>query len=217
MITHHVSHFKCIVIGVSAGGMDALSKILTILPADFPLPIIVVQHLDPHSIDCYFAQYFNERCPLEVREAIEREPVMMGNVYFAPSNYHLLIENDKTFSLSADEKVNYSRPSIDILFESAAETYGPTLIGIILTGASRDGAKGLRIIKDNGGLTIVQDRKTAESNLMPLSAIGASQVDHILPLQDIPDLLQELVMGHTRDVPKTKNKKKGDNGNGKTT
>lgn len=215
MIKHHVSRFKCIVIGVSAGGMDALSRILPIMPADFPLPVIVVQHLDPHSTDCYFAQYFNERCPLEVREANERETIMVGNVYFAPANYHLLIENDKTFSLSADEKVNYSRPSIDILFESAAETYGPTLIGIILTGASRDGAKGLRMIRDNGGLTIVQDPETAESNLMPLSAIQASPVDHILSLRDIPNLLQKMVMAQTRDVPKRKNKKKGDNGNGK--
>ncbi|MBW2202531.1 MAG: chemotaxis protein CheB [Deltaproteobacteria bacterium] len=209
MVTHHASRFECIVIGVSAGGMDALLKILPILPADFPLPVVVVQHLDPHSTDSYFAQYFNERCPIEVREANEREPVMVGNVYFAPPNYHLLIENDKTFSLSSDDKINFSRPSIDVLFESAADVYGQALVGLILTGASSDGAIGLKRIKENGGLTIVQDPKTAESNLMPLSAIQASPVDHILSLQDIPNLLQELVMEHITDVPKTKKNKRG--------
>ncbi len=183
---------ECIVIGVSSGGMAALSEILTPLPADFPWPIIVVQHLDPHSADSYWARYFNERCRLAVKEADEKEAIIAGHVYFAPANYHLMIERDKTFSLTVDEKVNYSRPSIDVLFESAAETYGSALMGIILTGASADGANGLKTIKDNGGLTVVQDPDTAEFKIMPLSAIKASNVDHILPLDEIPRLLLEL-------------------------
>ena len=184
-----VSSFECIVIAVSTGGMAALSEILPPLPADFPLPIIVVQHMHPHSGDSYLAQCFNEKCQLRVKEADEKEPIIAGNIYIAPANYHLMVESDKTFSLTVDEKVNYSRPSIDVLFESAAEAYGSSL-GIILTGASSDGAKGLRMIKDNGGLTVVQDPDTAESKVMPLSAIGACEVDHVLPLEEIGEMLK---------------------------
>ena len=190
MITHHVSNFKCIVIGVSAGGMDALLKILLVLPADFPLPVIVVQHLGSHSTDSYLAQFLNEKCRLRVKEADEKKPIIAGNIYIAPANYHLIVEKDKTFTLTVDEKVNHSRPSIDVLFESAAEVYGSTLIGIILTGASADGANGLKTIKDNGGLTVVQDPDSAESEVMPLSAIEACDVDYVLPLREIGKLLK---------------------------
>ena len=134
-------------------------------------------------------------------------------MYVAPANYHLLIENDKTFSLSVDDKVNYSRPAIDVLFKSASEAFGSALIAVILTGASSDGADGLKAIKENGGLAIVQDPKKAESEMMPRSAIEACNVDHILALEEIPILLQETVMGQSRGVWKIKSSQKGDKGN----
>jgi len=187
-----VSNFQCIVIGVSAGGMEALPAVLSPLPPDFPIPVIVVQHMSPDSDDGFFIEYLNKHLGLKVKQADEREQIVGGAVYVAPADYHLLIENDKTFSLSVDERVKYSRPSIDVLFETAVEAYGPELIGIILTGASSDGACGLKMIKDRGGLTIVQDPETAKSNLMPLSAIETAPIDHILALEDIPKLLLEL-------------------------
>ena len=113
----------------------------------------------------------------------DKEAIKPANVYFAPPNYHLLINDDKTFSLSIDDKVNYARPSIDVLFESAVDVYAPWLVGVILTGANNDGAQGLRLIKERGGLAIVQDPQTAESAYMPKAALEATQVDYVLPLR----------------------------------
>lgn len=183
--------YKAIVIGVSAGGMAALKKILPPLPKDFPLPIIIVQHVHPTQ-EGFFMDSFNKQCALFVKEADEKESVRSGYVYFAPPNYHLLIEPDKTFSLSIDEKVNYSRPSIDVLFQSAVDTYSSGLIGIILTGANNDGARGLNLIKDSGGLAIVQDPATAEFPAMPEAAISAVKPDFILPLKEIADFLMKI-------------------------
>ena len=183
--------YQAIVIGGSAGAMAALTQLLPIFPADYPLPIIVAQHLHPLQDD-YFVEHYKGRCALKVKEADEKEPLCVGHIYFAPPNYHLLIEDDRTFSLSIDEKVNYSRPSIDVLFESAVDVYAPGLIGVILTGANDDGARGLRLLKQKGGLAIVQDPKTAESAYMPRAALAATQVDYVLPLEDIGKLLIEI-------------------------
>lgn len=180
--------YNAIVIGASAGGLTALQKILAPLPANFSLPILVVQHRLPAAVDLLtFA--LNESCRLAVKEADEKDYIEPGYIYVAPPNYHMLVERDKTLSLSADAKVCYSRPSIDVLFESAADVYLSYLIGIILTGANHDGTAGLKKVKQNGGLTLVQDPATAEADMMPLSAIEANVVDQVLSLTDIASLL----------------------------
>jgi two-component system, chemotaxis family, protein-glutamate methylesterase/glutaminase len=184
------NRFDAIVIGGSAGAMTALSTLLPCFPENYPLSVIVVLHLHPRQ-DRYFLEHFNKLCILNVKEADEKENIQAGYVYFAPPNYHLLIENNRTFSLSTDEKVNYSRPSIDVLFESAANVYGPRLAAILLTGANNDGAEGLRIIKEKGGLVIVQDPQSAESSYMPAAALQVMQPDFVLGLPEIGRWLAE--------------------------
>ncbi|MBN1139071.1 MAG: chemotaxis protein CheB [Anaerolineae bacterium] len=189
MVDRPAGH-QVVVIGVSAGGMAALEELLPAFPATYPWPIVVVQHLHPVQ-DTSFIQRLNEKSALTVKEADEKEPLEAGHAYFAPPNYHLMIEDDRTFALSVDEKVNYARPAIDVLFESAADVYGDGVIGVILTGANEDGAQGLRMIKARGGVAIVQDPKTAQVPLMPQAAIAAIQVDHVLTLPEIVTWLVE--------------------------
>jgi len=183
-----LSGYEALVIGVSAGGLKALDRLLPLLPADFPLAVAVVQHLRPEC-DNYQVRYFSSRCRLPVREAQEKEEVTPGVIYFAPPDYHLLVERDKTFSLARDARVSYSRPSIDVLFESAAAAYGRKLIGIIMTGANADGAEGLQRIKHYGGLAIVQAPDDAEASFMPQAAIEATETDHIATVEGIARLL----------------------------
>jgi two-component system chemotaxis response regulator CheB len=183
--------YEAIVIGVSAGGMDALSTILPELPADFSLPVVIVQHQRPAS-DGFLTRCLNERCSLRVKQADEKEDIMPGVVYVAPADYHLMVEEDKTFSLSMDPPVNYARPSIDVLFETAADAYGSNLVGVVLTGASADGSQGLKKIKELGGLAIAQDPETAEVGIMPEAAIGVTEVDHVLPLKEVGVFLRKL-------------------------
>ncbi|MBN1659504.1 MAG: chemotaxis protein CheB [Anaerolineae bacterium] len=187
---NRIAGHQVVVIGVSAGGMAVLSELLPAFPATYSLPIVVVQHLHPLQ-DRSFIQHFDHQSALTVKEADEKESIEAGHVYIAPPNYHLLIENDRTFSLSVDEKVNYARPAIDVLFESAADVYGDGVIGVILTGANDDGARGLRSIKARGGLAIVQDPETAEAPAMPQAAIAATHVDHVLALPEIARLLSQ--------------------------
>ena len=181
-------HYKAIVIGVSSGGMNALKTIFSALPANFGIPIIIVQHVGANS-DSQWINLLNEKSNLHLKEADEKEKIEKGNVYFAPPNYHLLIEKDNTFSLTIDERVNFARPSIDVLFESAAEAYNKKLIGVVLTGSNHDGSLGIKRIKECGGLAIIQDPKTAESSFMPKSAIAGITPDYILALKDIVELL----------------------------
>ena len=183
--------YEAIVIGVSAGGMNALSTILSRLPDDFALPIIIVQHMDPSSCD-YLSDHLNRKCNIQVKEAEDKEKIMNGVAYVAPANYHLLLEEDRTFSLSVDDLVNYSRPSIDVMFETAADVFRKRLVGVVLTGANSDGSKGLTKIKALGGLAIVQDPATSHVDYMPKAAIASTRVDHILPLEEIASLLTEL-------------------------
>jgi len=187
----HNAEFECVVIGVSAGGMTVLQVLLPELPVDFPIPIIVVQHLHPQQGN-FHIKFYNDKSKINVVEAQEKELITSGNVYFAPANYHLLIEYDKTFSLSVDEKVNYSRPSIDVLFDTALDVYKDKLLAIILTGANNDGANAMKRIKDAGGYTIVQDPLTAEVNAMPLNAIRSNTPSEILPIDKIVDFLLNL-------------------------
>ena len=184
-------YYEAIVIGTSSGGMNALKFLFSALPVDFSIPIIIVQHISPRS-DNQWIKLLNSNSKLYLKEADEKEKIEHGKVYIAPPNYHLMIERDKTFSLTIDERVNYSRPSIDVLFESAAEAYKNKLIGVILTGSNNDGTKGIKRIKEYGGLTIAQDPETAESAYMPASAIAAIQPDYILALENIIELLIKL-------------------------
>ena len=181
-------NYEAIVIGVSSGGMNAMKVMFSLLPKEFNTPIIIVQHISSQSENLWI-RLLNDKSNLYIKEADEKESIENGKVYIAPPNYHLLIERDKTFSLTIDERVNYARPSIDVLFESAAEAYKNKLIGVILTGSNNDGTKGLKRIKEYGGLTIVQDPATAESSYMPASAIAVVQMDYILTLENIIKLL----------------------------
>ncbi|PKH02648.1 chemotaxis protein CheB [Psychromonas sp. MB-3u-54] len=183
--------YQAIVIGASMGGMEALKMILAQLPDNFSLPVIVVQHQMRDSDD-FLAVYLNRHCAIKVKEACAHELILPAYVYIAPAAYHLLIEEDKTLSLSVDLPVNYSIPSIDVLFESAADVYGESLVGVVLTGASADGSQGLKKIKAYGGLTVVQDPNTAEAPKMPSAAIKVTQIDHILPPDKIGVFLREL-------------------------
>ena len=158
------------------------------LPKGFNTPIIIVQHIGSQSENLWIS-LLNDKSNLYIKDADEIESIEQGKVYIAPPNYHLLIERDKTFSLTIDERVNYARPSIDVLFESAAEAYKSKLIGVILTGSNNDGTNGLKRIKEYGGLTIVQDPATAESSYMPASAMAVVQMDYILTLENIIKLL----------------------------
>jgi two-component system, chemotaxis family, protein-glutamate methylesterase/glutaminase len=182
---------EAVVIGASAGALEALSVILPSLPAEYRLPVFVVVHLPPgkHSI---LADLFRAKCHVPVREAEDKEPVQGGTVYFAPPDYHLLIEMDRSLSLSCDEPVLFSRPAIDVLFESAADAYGPALVAVVLTGANSDGARGLKAIVDAGGGAIVQDPVGAYASAMPEAAKMACPEARVLSLEEIAVCLQEV-------------------------
>ena len=183
--------YEAIVIGVSAGGLAALSEILGKLPPGFPLPVIVNQHRSKNE-RTLLEELLQAKCPIRIRQAEEKEPIRGGVVYFAPADYHLLIEKDRSFSLTCDEPVNFSRPSIDLLFETASEAYGDRLIGVILTGYNNDGAAGIRSIRKHGGLTIAQDPAKAVFPEMPRAAIATGSVQHILAPAEITSFLLQM-------------------------
>lgn len=185
------ANYQVVVIGASAGGSSALLKILPALPANYPLPIVIVQHLHPLQ-ESTSLLYRGSGSSLTLKEADEKDVLHPGFVYFAPPNYHLLIEDDKVLSLSIDPKINYTRPSIDVLFESAVDAFGSEVIGVLLSGANQDGANGLLRIKLRGGMTIVQDPGDAEVSYMPKSAIDLVQPTHILKAAEIARLLLKL-------------------------
>ncbi|HKR66656.1 MAG TPA: chemotaxis protein CheB [Thermoanaerobaculia bacterium] len=191
--------YEVIVIGCSMGGMHALGVIFSVLPRDFPLPIVVVQHRYRTS-DESLPSYYRRHSKLNVVDASDKEWLRGGVAYLAPADYHLLIDRSDgrgELSLSVDAAVSYSRPSVDVLFISAAEAYGAGVIGIVLTGANADGALGAKKIKQAGGLIIAQDPKTAEAPSMPQSTIDAVRVDRILPLDRIGPFLVELTRNLT--------------------
>lgn len=163
---------EAIVMGASAGALEALSAILPKFPAGYPLPVFIVVHL-PSDKKSVLAELLQAKCSLRVKEAEDKEPVEPGVVYFAPPDYHLLIEADRTLALSVDAPVLFSRPSIDVLFESAADVYGQGLVGVVLSGANADGAQGLRAVAVAGGAVIVQDPDQASSSAMPQAALEA--------------------------------------------
>ena len=177
--------------GGSSGALEALSTLLPALPARCAIPVAIVVHL-PAARPSHLAQVLGARTVLPVREAEDKEPIAAGTVYVAPPNYHLLVERTKTFALSTDEPVLFSRPAIDVLFESAADAYGAHLAGIVLTGASADGARGLSAVKRRGGLAIVQSPDGALAPEMPRAALSMTKADHVLSLPELAALLGRL-------------------------
>ena len=180
-----------VVIGGSAGGIEALSVLLPALTPGLRSPVFIVLHL-PRDRPSVLAEIFSRKCALPVREAEDKEPIVPGTVYFAPNNYHLLVDNGPQLSLSADDPVHQSRPSIAVLFESAVEIYNERLLGIILSGANEDGAAGLAAIHDAGGVTVVQSPETARAAHMALSALKLRPADCVLPLDEIAKMLRTL-------------------------
>jgi two-component system, chemotaxis family, protein-glutamate methylesterase/glutaminase len=185
--------FEAVVIGGSAGGVDALVALLPALPAGFKLPVFCILHL-PGGRESRLAGLFGERLPVPVREAADKEEIVPGTVYFAGPGYHLSVERDRTFSLSCEPPVHFARPAIDVLMDSSADAYGPALAGILLTGANHDGADGMARIRATGGFTVVQDPADAQVPTMPVSAINRCQPNLVLPLARIHALLPMLEM-----------------------
>ncbi|GGA25195.1 chemotaxis protein CheB [Dyella nitratireducens] len=181
-----------IAIGCSAGGVDALMTLLGGLHVRLPQPVLVCCHRSD-TMDI-LSDVLGRASALPVRDAIEREPVQRSVVYLAPAGYHLLVERDLQFALSADARVNYARPSIDVLFYSAAEAWRQALVGVILTGANADGAAGLRRIRQLGGIAVVQSPADAEATAMPQAALDTAGADYCLPLTEIAPLLNQLCL-----------------------
>lgn len=182
--------FELIVIGCSLGGMHALQEVLGALPRDFPVPIAVVQHRYKTSAEA-LPQFLRRNTKLKVVDVVDKQWIRSGTVYMAPADYHLLVDVGE-FNLSVDEAESYSRPSVDVLFQSAADAYGAGVVGVVLTGQNSDGARGAARIRERGGFVVVQDPKTAEAPSMPQAAIDATRVDRILPLDRIGPFLVEL-------------------------
>lgn len=186
------SALLAVVIGASAGAVQALLRILPQLPPDFPLPIIVVVHIPPDRSNA-LVSLFQSRCQMSVKEAEDKEPIVASTVYFAPSDYHILVEAGHTLALSNDEPVNHSRPAIDILFESAADAYGKSLAAIVMTGANEDGAAGFKAAGESGAVTIVQNPELAQVPTMPAAALAAWPQAQIMSLEQIVAFLQGII------------------------
>jgi two-component system, chemotaxis family, protein-glutamate methylesterase/glutaminase len=182
---------KAVVIGGSAGALQALFVILRDLPANYDLPIFITVHVPPERRSV-LAEVLQSKCQITVREAQDKEPISIGTAYVAPPDYHLLVEKDGTLALSSDEPIFYSRPAIDVLFESAADAYGPSVVGVVLSGASGDGAKGLRSIENAGGVTIVEDPGAAYASIMPEAALNACNEAKIFSLDQLAEYLKSL-------------------------
>ncbi|MDH7461099.1 chemotaxis protein CheB [Chitinophagaceae bacterium 26-R-25] len=181
-----------VIIGGSAGSLDIILKIVPALHQHLNAAIILVLHRKSSS-DTILVDLLSVKTKLIVKEAEEKESIVAGCIYIAPADYHLLIEKDRTFSLDVSEKVNYSRPSIDVTFESASEVYGSHLTGILLSGANADGTDGLEAIKQHNGICIAQEPSTAEVAYMPQYAIDHLAIDHILTAEQITDYINSLV------------------------
>jgi two-component system, chemotaxis family, protein-glutamate methylesterase/glutaminase len=182
--------FEIVVVGTSIGGLNALQTLLSGLPDGFPVPVVIAQHRGKTS-EIGLCDFLARSSRIPISEPEDKEDIFPGRAYLAPRDYHLLIENG-SFALSTEPPVSFARPSIDILFESAANEYGERTIGVVLTGANHDGARGLAAIKLRGGVTLVEDPASAACREMPDAAIAATQVDRILPLHDIASCLGHL-------------------------
>jgi len=193
--------YAVVAIGTSWGGLAAMTKLLGALPPDFSIPIVIVQHRSKDS-ERLLVHLLQDATDLTVCEINDKDPLTPGTVHLAPANYHVMVDEGE-FSLTVEEPVRFSRPSIDVMFTSAADTYGPKAIGVVLTGANEDGARGLKDIVRHGGLALVQDPKTAEIPVMPQAAIKAVPTAEILRLEAIPRRLIELSQESARPARKT--------------
>jgi two-component system chemotaxis response regulator CheB len=180
--------YDVVAVGASWGGLHALERLLGALPDDFRPAIVIVQHRSADSTPAGLAGLLSRHSRGPVRDADDKQPIEPGGIYLAPPDYHLLVEPG-FFALSVDDRVQNARPSVDVLFESVADTYRERAVGIVLTGANRDGASGLARIKELGGVAIVQDPADAEAHTMPSAAIRATDADAVLPLDEIPKFL----------------------------
>ncbi len=183
-----------VAVGTSLGGLNALIALLHDLPQNLHAPVVIVQHRGT-SPDRGLVELLQEHTRLTVQEAEDKQPIVGGAVYLAPADYHLMVEEPGVLALSTDAPVRSARPSIDVLFETVAEAYGPRALAVLLTGSSADGAAGLAAIKRRGGRAIVQDPATAEAPAMPAAGISATMVDYVLPLGSIAVHLAGLVEG----------------------
>ncbi len=183
--------YKAVVIGGSAGSFQGIVKILAQLPKNFPLPIIMCLHRLKH-VRNGFVEALSIKSVVQVTEPYDKEPIKKGGVYLAPSNYHMSVELGNHFALSTEEMVNNSRPAIDITLGTSAYVYRDKLIGILLSGANRDGGLGMKYIKDKGGLTIVQEPSECMIDTMPRAAMQLTQIDHVLRIDQIVEFLKEL-------------------------
>ena len=177
-------NYKAVIIGGSAGSFQVVTKIISSLPKDFPLPIFLCLHRLKH-VRSGFVEALSIKSGLPIKEPHDKEPIKPGNIYLAPANYHMYIELGNKLTLSTEESVNHSRPSIDLSFMSAAYNYKQKLIGIILSGANKDGAMGLKKVKDYGGVTIVQDPKQCQVPTMTTASMQATKVDHVFKVEEI--------------------------------
>lgn len=191
--------YAIVIVGTSWGGLAALRALASALPRGFGLPVVVVQHRHKDS-DRLLATLLQERTELTVCEVEDKQPILPGFLFIAPADYHLLVERGH-FSLSTDEPVRYSRPSIDVAFNSAADAYGTRVVGVVLTGANADGAEGLKTIADHGGLALVQTPATAESPTMPRAALEAVPTARAMPIPAIAELLTTLPIAATSAWP----------------
>jgi two-component system chemotaxis response regulator CheB len=187
-----VPQFDVVAVGASAGGVEALHVVVSSLPATFPAAVLIVQHMDPRH-KSLLAGLLGRRCLLTVKQASDGEPIRSGVVYIAQPNSHLIVSAEQ-LRLTDSGLVHFSRPSIDLLFESVAASYGDRAIGVILSGSGVDGASGLRAVKEKGGTTIVQDPASAAHAGMPQAARATGCVDFTLPLEDIGPALMSLVL-----------------------
>ena len=190
MTDSHKGNLSVIVIGASVGAIEALSVILPGLPPGYPFAVLVVVHI-PSDRSSLLTEIFAPRCNLAVKEAEDKELLAPATIYFAPPDYHLLVETGRTFALSQDDRLHFSRPAVDVLFESAAEAYGDRLMGVILSGANSDGAQGLRAVADAGGMAVVQALESAEMIAMPAAALEAVPDSIEVNVSALADLLRK--------------------------
>jgi two-component system chemotaxis response regulator CheB len=188
---------SAIVIGTSAGGVEALTRILPVLPATMPVAIMIVVHI-PRERPSLLTDIFRQKCAMRVEEGVDKADIKPGHIYFAPSDYHMLVDAGPQIALSVDDVIQFSRPSIDVLFESAADVYGKKLLGILLTGGNEDGASGLAYIARCGGMTVLQDPAEAAASAMPEGALKVMTPTHVLRLDDIAALLMTIATRTTR-------------------
>jgi two-component system chemotaxis response regulator CheB len=191
LVAQHPTRIEAVVVGASAGAVEALNVLLPPLPHPLSASLVVLVHLSAR-VPSLLPELFISKCAPPVREPVDKQPVGSGTIWFAPENYHLLIERERTFSFSVDAPVNYSRPSIDVLFESAAIAYGPALLALVLTGASRDGCNGAMHIRRSGGLVAVQDPNTAVAPLLPRLVLERAEPQMVGSLSQLSQLLLDL-------------------------